>query len=159
MTTSRIFPAPSSGVTPLSIATSIATLSGHRKGHAARLVCPWPTRSVAVISARGEIDASNAGNLTDLAVAHVTRCRAIILDLSDLDFFGTEGFLALHRVSVSCARVGTSWAMVPGAAVTRVLRICDPQCSLPTACTVDAAMATFPRPPSHRLQLITKTRQ
>jgi anti-anti-sigma factor len=114
---------------------------------------------VAVISAHGEIDASNAGSLTDHAVAHVMRCRGLVLDLRDLDFFGTEGFSALHRVSVSCARVGTGWAMVPGGAVTRVLRICDPQGSLPTACTVDEAMAAFARPPSHRLQLITKRPQ
>ena len=33
--------------------------------------------------------------------------------------------------------------MVPGAAVTRVLQICDPQGSLPTARTVEAAAATF----------------
>ena len=153
MSTSSVLPAQSSGVAPL----SIATLSGHRNGHRARLACSWPTSSVAVISAHGEIDASNAGSLTDHAVAHVTRCRSLILDLGDLDFFGTEGFLVLHRVAVSCARVGTVWAMVPGTAVSRVLRICDPQGSLPTACTVDAAMAAFPRPHSHRLQLITKT--
>lgn len=155
MTTSPVFPAQSSGVTPL----FIASFSGHRNGHTARLACRWPTSSVAVISADGEIDASNADSLTDHAVAHVTRCRALVLDLRGVDFFGTEGFPALHRVSVSCARVGTGWAMVPGAAVNRVLRICDPQGSLPTACTVDAAMAAFPRPPSHRLQLITKTPQ
>jgi anti-anti-sigma factor len=153
MIISSVLPAQSSGVTPL----SIATLSGHRNDHRTRLACSWPTSSVAVISAHGEIDASNAGSLTDHAVAHVTRCRGLVLDLSDLEFFGTEGFLALHRVSVSCARVGTSWAMVTGAAVTRVLRVCDPQGSLPTARTVDAAMAAFSRPQTHRLQLITKT--
>ncbi|WP_371743998.1 STAS domain-containing protein [Mycobacterium sp. DL592] len=137
----------------------VARVSCHRNGHTVRFACRWPTSSVAVISAQGEIDASNAGSLTDYAVAHVMRCRSLVLDLRDLDFFGTEGFSDLHRVSVSCARVGTEWAMVPGVAVTRVLRICDPQGSLPTSCTVDAAMATFPRPPSHRLQLITETPQ
>ena len=150
-----VSPARTAGVTPV----HLATISGHRSGHTARFACRWPTSSVAVLSAHGEIDASNAGSLTDYAVAHLMRCRGLVLDLRDLDFFGTEGFSALHRVSVSCARVGTGWAMVPGAAVTRVLQICDPQGSLPTACTVDAAMAAFPSPPSHRLQLITKTRQ
>lgn len=144
---------PASGATP----GGAAAESGRRKGHTARWACRWPTSTVAVISAHGDIDASNAGNLTDHAVAHVTRCRGLVLDLSDLDFFGTEGFSALHRISVSCARVGTGWAMVPGAAVSRLLRICDPQGSLPTACTIAAAMATFPRPSLHRLQPITKT--
>ncbi|WP_179968419.1 STAS domain-containing protein [Mycolicibacterium helvum] len=137
----------------------MASLSGHRNGHRARLACRWPTSSVAVISAHGELDAWNVGSLTDHAVAHATRGHGLVLDLSDLEFFGTEGFSALHRVSVSCARVGAAWAMVAGVAATRVLRICDPQCLLPAARTVDAAMATFPRPPSHRLQLIAKTPQ
>ena len=152
---SRVSAAQASGVTLLHV--HVATVSSHRNGPPVRLACRWPTSSVAVLSAHGEIDASNAGSLTDHAVAHVTRCRGLILDLSDLDFFGTEGFLVLHRVAVSCARVGTVWAMVPGTAVSRVLRICDPQGSLPTACNVDAAMAAFSRPQSHRLQLITKT--
>ena len=103
--------------------------------------------------------AANAATLCEYPLRCVGRCRGLILDLRGVEFFGTEGFSALHRVSVSCARVGAEWAMVPGAAVARVLRICDPQGSLPTACTVDAAMAAFPRPPSHRLQLITKTPQ
>jgi len=131
----------------------VATVSGHRSSHTAQLACYWPTSSVAVVSAHGEIDASNAGNLTDLAIAHVTRCRGLVLDLSGLDFFGTEGFSVLHRVSVSCARVGIGWAMVPGAAVTQVLRICDPQGSLPSACTVEAAIATIQRPSPPRLEL------
>jgi anti-anti-sigma factor len=139
MITSRISAAQESAVTPL----YVATVSSHRYGHTARLACRWPTSSVAVISAHGEIDASNAGSLTGHAVAHVMRCRRLVLDLRDLDFFGTEGFSALHRVSVSCARVGIGWVMVPGAAVTRVLRICDPQGSLPTTHTVEAAVATF----------------
>jgi len=154
---SRVSAAQASGVTLLHV--DVATVSSHRNGPPVRMACRWPTSSVAVLSAHGEIDASNAGSLTDYAVAHLMRCRGLVLDLRDLDFFGTEGFSALHRVSVSCARVGTGWAMVPGAAVTRVLRICDPQGSLPTGCTVDAAMAAFPRPSSHRLQLITKTPQ
>ena len=153
MITSRVSADQASGVTPF----YAATVSRHQNGHTVRLACRWPTSSVAVLSAHGEIDASNADSLTDYAVAHVMRCRGLVLELRDLDFFGTEGFSALHRVSVSCARVGTGWAMVPGVAVTRVLRICDPQGSLPTACTLDAAMATLPRSPSHRLQLITKT--
>jgi hypothetical protein len=84
------------------------------------------------------------------------RCRGLILDLRDLDFFGTEGFSALHRISVCCAAPGIAWAVVPSAAVSRVLRIGDPQGLLPTASTVEAAMATVRdqhhRPPSpHRV--------
>jgi anti-anti-sigma factor len=99
--------------------------------------------SVAIVSAHGEIDGTNAGNLTAYALAKAERCRALILDLSGLEFFGTEGFSALHRVSVGCARVGMGWVGVPGAAVARVLLICDPHGSLPVVHTTDAALANL----------------
>ena len=99
--------------------------------------------SVAIVSAHGEIDGANASTLTDYALVKAERCRGLILDLSRLEFFGTEGFSALHRVSVCCARVGTGWIVVPGAAVSRLLRICDPHGSLPAVDTVGAALANL----------------
>ncbi len=94
-----------------------------------------------VISVRGDIDASNTAILTDDVSEHATRCDGLVLDLVGLNFFGAEGFPALHRVSVSCARTGIGWAVVAGAAVSRLLRICDPQDLLPAADTVDEAVA------------------
>jgi anti-anti-sigma factor len=98
---------------------------------------------VAIVSAYGDIDATNASTLTDYAPVNAARCRGLILDLSGLEFFGTEGFSALHRVSVRCARTGIGWVVVPGAAVSRLLRICDPHGSLPTVHTVGAALANL----------------
>jgi anti-anti-sigma factor len=109
--------------------------------------------SVAVISVHGAIDASNAGTLTEYTLQHVKGCRGLILDLSGLDFFGTEGFSALHTVYAWCAHAGTRWAVVPGGAVSRLLRICGPNAWLPAADTVEAALATFGDQP-HRPQLI-----
>jgi anti-anti-sigma factor len=96
--------------------------------------------SVAVISAEGDIDASNADALYDYTLGRVNGYRGLVLDLSGLDFFGADGFSALHRISVNCARVGTVWAIIPSPATSRVLRICDPRDSLPLADTVDAAV-------------------
>jgi anti-anti-sigma factor len=109
--------------------------------HTARLANRRLRSSVAVISAHGHIDASNADTVTEYTLGHLMRCRGLILDLRGLDFFGTEGFSALHRVSVCCARAGIAWAVVSGEAVCRVLRIVDPQGLLPAASTVEAAMA------------------
>lgn len=72
----------------------------------------------------------------------MTSCRRLILDLRGLDFFGAKGFSALHKVSAGCAHAGIGWALVPSAAVSLVLRICDPQGTLPAASTLDAALAT-----------------
>jgi anti-anti-sigma factor len=106
-----------------------------------RLASRQPSPSVVVVSAHGCIDASNAHILTEYALGHLVSCHVLILDLSHVDFFGTEGFSALHRVAVCCARSGTGWALVSGEAISRVLRIVDPQGLLPAAGTVEAAMA------------------
>jgi anti-anti-sigma factor len=111
--------------------------------HAARFDTRWTMSSVAVVSAHGEIDGANASTLTDYALVKAERGRGLILDLSRLEFFGTEGFSALHRVSVGCARDGTRWVVVPGAAVSRLLRICDSHGSLPAVDTVDTALANL----------------
>jgi anti-anti-sigma factor len=99
--------------------------------------------SVAIVSAYGDIDATSANTLTDYAPLNAVGCRGLILDLSGLAFFGTEGFSALHRVAVRCAHAGIGWMVVPGAAVSRLLRICDPHGSLPTVDTVAAALANL----------------
>lgn len=101
---------------------------------------------MAVVSAHGDIDASNAGTLAEYTLGHVTGCRTLILDLRGLDFFGAKGFSALHKVSAGCAHAGVGWAVVSGAAVALVLRICDPQGTLPAASTLAAALAEQRRP-------------
>jgi len=124
-------------------------LSQRWESHTVRLAHRRLRSSVAVISARGHIDASNADALTDYTLGHLTGCRGLIIDLRGLDFFGTDGFSALHRVSVCCAHPGIGWAVVPSEAVSRVLRIGDPQGLLPAASTVEAAMAIIQEQP-HR---------
>jgi anti-anti-sigma factor len=133
-------------------------LSQPWQGHAARLASRRLRSSVIVIRAHGGIDASNADTLTEYTLGHLTLCRGLILDLRDLDFFGTEGFFALHRVSVCCARAGTGCAVVPGEAVSRVLRIGDPQGLLPAASSVEVAMAIVQDQPHRPLQPIASRR-
>ncbi|WP_425173601.1 STAS domain-containing protein [Mycobacterium sp.] len=116
-------------------------LSQPWEGRSVRLASRRLRSSVAVISAHGSIDASNADTLTEYTLGHLMRCRGLILDLRDLDFFGTEGFSALHRVSVCCARVSIDWAVISGEAVSRLLRISDPQGLLPAASTLEATIA------------------
>jgi len=111
--------------------------------HAAQFDTRWTMSSIAIVSASGDIDASNAGTLTDCAAANAVRCRGLILDLSGLGFFGIEGFSALHRISVRCAHTATGWIVVRGTAVSRLLRVCDPHGSLPTVDTIGAALANL----------------
>ena len=105
-----------------SVLPDSSVLSQPLEGHTARLESRRLKSSVAVISAHGEIDVSNAGTLAEYTLGHVTGCRGLILDLRGVDFFGAKGFWALHKVSAGCARAGIGWALVPSAAVSRVLR-------------------------------------
>jgi anti-anti-sigma factor len=113
--------------------------------------------SVVVFSAYGDIDATNANVLTDYALTPVNaaHCRGLILDLTGLEFFGADGFSALHRVSVRCARTGLGWVVVPGAAVSRLLQLCDPHGSLPAVGTVSAALANLREQPVHPTEYLT----
>lgn len=107
----------------------------------ARLSTHWTKSAVAIVSAHGEIDAANAHAFTEYILADLAHCRALILDMADLEFFGAAGFSVLERISVGCADAGIDWALVPGTAVSRLLRICDPADSLPIVYTVGAAHA------------------
>lgn len=118
-------------------------------GHCARLTSRRLKTSVAAISAHGDIDASNAGALTDYTLGHVTGCRALILDLTGVKFFGAEGISVLQRLTICCTHAGTGWAVVPSAAVSLTLRIADPHASLPTADTVEAALTALSDHPRH----------
>ncbi|OBI49861.1 sulfate transporter [Mycobacterium kyorinense] len=113
--------------------------------------------SVAVIGAYGELDASNANQLAN----YVQRCSAhakhVIVDLTGLEFFGTAGFSALHTINVRCAGTDVEWAVVPGPAVSRVLRICDPDNTLPTTNSAAAGLATDDEP-QRLFQLIPQAR-
>ncbi|OBI45520.1 STAS domain-containing protein [Mycobacterium sp. E796] len=85
----------------------------------------------AVLTVDGELDAANADQLAIYAQRSVRRARRIIVDLRGLEFIGTAGFSALHRINVACSAAQVHWAMVPSPAVARLLRICDPDGTLP----------------------------
>jgi anti-anti-sigma factor len=121
-----------------------------------RLATEWVADGVALVTAEGEIDAANADRLSTYAVGVALQSDRLILDLSKLEFFGTDGFSTLHMLNVRCAKAGVRWAMVAGPAVARVLRICDPAGGLLVAGTVDAAVAAVNDEPRRLLQLVTR---
>lgn len=107
--------------------------------HTARTVTHWGC-SGAVVNVEGELDASNAGALADHVQHCVGYCEWLVLDLSDVEFIGTAGFWALKMLTDRCADAMVYCAVVPGAAAARLLRICDPGNTLPTAASVAAAL-------------------
>jgi anti-anti-sigma factor len=129
------------------------------ENHSARFTAEW-TSSRVVITAHGELDASNASQLADYVESCIAHSTSVIVDLSSLKFFGTAGFSALHLINVRCAAADLRWAVLPGKAVSRLLRICDPDNTLPLVQSVHATPdADADNPASSRLfQLIPKPR-
>ena len=127
-----------------------------RDSNAASFTTRWLQPSVAVIIARGELDASNAQALVDYALRDVQRTERVALDLTGIEFFGTAGFSALHTLNVRCAGAGVRWVLVPSAAVSRLLRICDPDSTLPFATTMRAALTRLQADQRRLLQLVAE---
>jgi anti-anti-sigma factor len=124
--------------------------------HVATFATRWLYPSAAVVTARGELDASNAQELVDYALLHTEHAERLALDLTEVDFFGTAGFSALHSLNVRCAGAGVEWVLVPSQAVKRLLRICDPDSALPMASTLPAALARLRAEQRRLLQLVSE---
>jgi anti-anti-sigma factor len=133
--------------------TDTAIPSEPWENHTARFTAEWGP-SFVVITAHGELDASNATQLADYVQRCAAHSKSIILNLTGLEFFGTAGFSALHTINVRCAGSGVSWAVVPSRAVSRLLRICDPDNALPLADSV----RDDPDEPRRLFQLIPQSR-
>ncbi|SON60464.1 hypothetical protein MSIMFI_01959 [Mycobacterium simulans] len=113
--------------------------------------------TVGVVTACGELDAANADQLADYAQRCVMHCRWLTLDLRGLEFIGTAGFSALHRINVMCSAAGVHWALMPSRAVSRLLGICDPDGAVPVMePTVESKDAANDREP-RLLQLVTQS--
>jgi anti-anti-sigma factor len=126
--------------------------------HAAHFATRWLHPSLAVISAHGELDAANAQEFVDYALRHAAHIDRLVLDLLGVDFFGTAGFSALHTLNVRCAPERIHWALAPSPAVSRLLRICDPDRTLPICDSVQAALAAVQGEPRRLLQLVPQPR-
>jgi anti-anti-sigma factor len=101
--------------------------------------------TLSVITAAGEVDATNGRDLGRFVERHTTSATQLIVDLTGVRFFGSQGFSALHYMSVSCTRIDVDWVILPGREVRRLLRICDPNGELPLADSVESARARLDR--------------
>jgi anti-anti-sigma factor len=101
----------------------------------AQFSATW-SASGTVITVDGELDAANSDQLAIYVQRNARRAKRVILDLREVDFVGTAGFSALHRINVVCSGAQVSWAMVPSPAVVRLLRVCDPDGTLPVTTAI-----------------------
>jgi anti-anti-sigma factor len=126
--------------------------------HGATFGTRWPEPNCVLITARGDLDAANSNDFVDWALQHSDRASRLVLDLSGVEFFGTAAFSALHTFNVRCAGARADWLMVPGPAVLRLLRICDPDAMFPLCADVDSALAWMRGETPRLLQLVAEPR-
>jgi anti-anti-sigma factor len=84
-----------------------------------------------LITVGGEVDATNSRSLAGYIERQIAGSTRLVLDLKEIEFFGTAGFAALHNINVTCARYGVSWVLIVGPQLRRFLRIYDPDNLLP----------------------------
>ncbi|HEY3995890.1 MAG TPA: STAS domain-containing protein [Mycobacterium sp.] len=107
-----------------------------QQSRTAQFTASWGP-SGTVITVDGELDAANADQLAAYVQQSTKRSNKVILDLRGLKFIGTAGFSALHRINVVCSSAQAFWAMAPSPAVARLLRVCDPDATLPVTTVKD----------------------
>ena len=129
-----------------------------RDCHPARLTTSWLDGTIVVITVHGELDAANSATFADHVAEFAGSDARMVLDLSSLDFFGTAGFSALHTINVRCANSSSRWALVTGDAVSRLLRVCDPDHALPIAGSIAGAIALLDGEPRRLLKLVAEPR-
>lgn len=127
-----------------------------RANHTTAFSTRWPQPSLAVITATGDLDASNAQEFVDYALQHMERTTRLALDLTGIEFFATAGFSALHTLNVRCASAGVQWVLVPSNAVRRLVQICNPDSTLPIANTMSAALGVLQADQRRLLKLVTE---
>ncbi|GAS99025.1 anti-anti-sigma regulatory factor [Mycolicibacterium canariasense] len=118
----------------------------------------WLAPATAVLSVFGELDAANSREFSDYVVLHLPHVRELVLDLTGVEFFGTAAFSAMRTMGARAAGEGIDWSVVPSHAVSRLLRICDPNSLLPIEESVASALLRLQRDPSDLLQIVAKAR-
>jgi len=122
--------------------------------HTAQFEINWPEKTTAVVAVRGELDAANGAQFVEFALSNSEDTDRLVIDLSGLTFFATAGFTAMHTLNVQCVGEEIRWALVPSAAVVRLLRICDPDSALPICSDVADALTTVHNEAPRLLQLV-----
>lgn len=90
------------------------------------------TKSVTVM-VTGEVDATNAKEFAVAVCAAGAGASRVTLDVSGLEFMAFDGVAALHAINAHLTRADVPWCVLPGAAVSRVLGLCDPEHVIPVA--------------------------
>ncbi len=100
-------------------------------------------RQAIVLTASGEIDASNADNFSKTIARLTAEGDPLVIDLRAVDFCGVQALLVLVALNEQCRQSGLAWALVAGRAVHALLRIGEFGAGLPVVPSVTDALQRF----------------
>src|SRR6185312_5022194 len=95
---------------------------------------------ITVVTISGDIDATNADELSHHVVGLVPDDGAVIVDMADTEFIGVDGLRALFALNVECVRTDTRWAVIGSHAVHRLLRVGDREGLVPAVRSATEAL-------------------
>lgn len=91
----------------------------------------------------GEIDVRNAAALSEYSCTQLRSSPRVILDLSEVGFFGTPGLTVFDDLDEVTRQNSARWALVCGRPVERLLRVADPEQRIPKHFSLESAMRSL----------------
>lgn len=110
-----------------------------------------------VMTVCGDIDATNASEVSRRVTGMVPADGALIVDMADIDFIAVDGLRALFALNIECVRTDTRWAVIGSHAVHRLLRVADGENLVPAVRSATEALHRVRRSRRDRraLKLVT----
>ncbi len=96
-----------------------------------------------VVAISGEVDVSNVDLIRARVCRFIAVGPALILDMSNVDFFDVNGIRALLTINRQCTQAGVPWALVTSEAVTLLLDLGDVDDVIPAVDSVAEALQLF----------------
>ena len=96
-----------------------------------------------VVTVTGAIDAKNVARISQYASRHVIAEKPLIIDLSGVTSFTTQGVSLLYALDEACDAAGVAWAMTASDCVRDALRFSADHADYPIANSVADALHRF----------------
>lgn len=94
-----------------------------------------------VVSVHGDIDMRSAPMLSEFVCTRVVPGMRLVLKLSGVGFFGIAGLAVFAAIEDAIVSTGSTWCIVPGHAVRRLLEAAAVENPVQRFDTVDDALA------------------
>ena len=140
-------------------ATGSKSNSGHRYGNPTvdcngAQIHKQCRQLATVLTVTGVVDDLNIDAITAHAQSCVIPEKPFVLDLSGVTSFTGHGITLFDAIADACATFCEEWSVIASQPVSRALRLCGIDDSVPTADSVPAALHHFSDVAGERRQLL-----